>query len=193
MLFVITDSQLCKDNFLERIEKIAKSNPNRIILREKHLAKAEYKILAEKCLNICKKYNIPFSINTFTDIAEELNISDIHIPFYMIKNNPLLIDKFKVVGASVHNVDEAKTAEKLGVSYIIAGHIFATDCKKDLKPRGLEFLKNIKSAVKIPVFAIGGITAEKVKTVLQNGADGICVMSHFMKCDNIECEIDKFK
>lgn len=193
MLFVITNSQLCNDDFLLRFEDIVKAQPDRIILREKQLSEGEYTILAEKCMNICNKYEVPFSVNTFVNTAKRLNICDIHIPLFMLKNNPLLMKNFQTVGTSVHSVEEAKTAEKLGASYIIAGHIFATDCKKGLEPRGIDFLKEVKSAVNIPVFAIGGIGMEQISPVMQTGADGICVMSHFMKCTNVQNEIADFK
>lgn len=81
----------------------------------------------------------------------------------------------------------------LGASYLIAGHIFATDCKKGLKPRGLEYLSDISKAVKIPVLGIGGISLERLSSILQTGAAGTCVMSHFMNCDNPESEVSVFK
>ena len=49
----------------------------------------------------------------------------------------------QLVGVSVHTVEEAIFVEKHGGSYLMAGHIFATDCKKGLMPRGIEFLKEI--------------------------------------------------
>ena len=64
---------------------------------------------------------------------------------------------FKVIGTSVHSVEDAIKAEQLGATYMTAGHIFATDCKKGLPPRGLDFLKNVCDTVQIPVYAIGGI------------------------------------
>ena len=57
---------------------------------------------------------------------------------------------FKVIGTSVHSVEDAIKAEQLGATYMTAGHIFATDCKKGLPPRGLDFLKNVCDAVGIP-------------------------------------------
>lgn len=47
--------------------------------------------------------------------------------------------EFETVGVSVHSADEAVLAEKMGATYVTAGHIFATDCKKGLEPRGIEF------------------------------------------------------
>ena len=81
--------------------------------------------------------------------------------------------------------EEAKEAERLGCTYITAGHIFLTDCKKGLPGRGLTFLQNICENVSIPVYAIGGISNENINDVRQTGAAGACIMSGFMKCNNI--------
>lgn len=85
-----------------------------------------------------------------------------------------------------------------------AGHIFATDCKKGLPPRGLDFLKNVCDAVGIPVYAIGGIniasnynstasdspstydavrdiSVPRLAEVMECGAAGGCIMSGMMR------------
>ena len=67
-----------------------------------------------------------------------------------------------------------------------AGHIFATDCKKGLEPRGTEFLKNAVSSVDIDVYGIGGISPENIGKIQNTGAKGGCIMSGFMKCDNVK-------
>ena len=72
-------------------------------------------------------------------------------------------------------------AERLGAAYVTAGHIFTTDCKKGLPPRGLEFLTDVVNAVKIPVYGIGGIDEENITKIMECGAAGGCMMSGFMK------------
>ena len=52
---------------------------------------------------------------------------------------------------------------------------------KGLPGRGLEFLENVCKEVDIPVYAIGGITAEKMPQILGTGAAGGCMMSGFMQ------------
>ena len=94
------------------------------------------------------------------------------------------IHPFSYVGASVHSVSEAKEAEKLGATCLIAGHIFSTDCKKDVPPRGLIFLKEVCESVDIPVFGIGGIAKENASDVLMTGAKGMCIMSEAMTCQH---------
>lgn len=192
MLFVITSSKSCKEDFLTRIERIASANPDRIILREKHLSQDDLLELAIKCKKICDKYSVAFSVNSSIEAARKIN-ANIHLPYKLFVENNENIKDFSTIGVSVHSISEAETAEMLGASYLIAGHIFATDCKKGLKPRGLEYLSDISKAVKIPVLGIGGISLERLSSVLQTGAAGACVMSHFMNCDNPESEVSVFK
>lgn len=192
MLFVITSSKSCKEDFLTRIERIASANPDRIILREKHLSQDDLLKLAIKCKEICDKYSVAFSVNSSIEVARKVN-ADIHLPYKLFVGNNENIKDFSTIGVSVHSISEAETAEMLGASYLIAGHIFATDCKKGLKPRGLEYLSDISKAVKIPVLGIGGISLKRLSSVLQTGAAGACVMSHFMNCDNPESEVSVFK
>ena len=79
-----------------------------------------------------------------------------------------------------------KEAQDLGCTYITAGHIFLTDCKKGLPGRGLPFLEEICKTVRIPVYAIGGISSQNIESVRKTGAAGACIMSGFMRCKTVE-------
>ena len=81
------------------------------------------------------------------------------------------------LGASVHAVDEAVRAVSFGASYLIAGNVYETSCKPGLAARGLPFLEAICQAVPVPVYAIGGITPERLPEVLAAGAAGACMRS----------------
>lgn len=102
--------------------------------------------------------------------------------FHFCLENPKVVSDFHTVGTSIHSVSEAVEAEKLGASYLTAGHIYVTDCKKGLPPRGLPFLQHVCQAVQIPVYGIGGIKIDKAQLhELKNaGAAGGCVMSGMM-------------
>ncbi len=91
---------------------------------------------------------------------------------------------FSHLGASCHSVDDAREAEALGCTYITAGHIFATDCKRGIPPRGLSFLTDVCHSVHIPVYAIGGINSSNLSLAVRAGAAGICIMSGAMSCEN---------
>jgi len=177
----VTQAELAKD-FFGQLEKICVSGADRIILREKHLSCEEYKALAQKVIPICRRHGTPLSLHSFTDTAIQLGCDSIHLSY-----EDLISGKgkgFRTVGASVHSAEEAVTAEKMGAFYLIAGHIFPTECKKNLPPRGTDFLREICYNVSIPVFAIGGINAENVHLIRQSGASGACIMSGLMKADD---------
>jgi len=193
-IICVTNRHLCEGDFFERIEKIACSGVTAVILREKDLSEGEYSDLAEKFTEICEKHKIEAILHTYVDVAIELGVRSIHLPLPVFKD--LSGEKksfFEKTGVSCHSVEDAVTAEKLGASYITFGHVFVTDCKKGLLPRGLDALKNVCRAVKIPVYAIGGINERNADSVIKSGAYGVCVMSGFMKSYNPENLVEKLK
>ena len=94
--------------------------------------------------------------------------------------------RFSLIGTSCHSVDDAINSEALGCTYVTAGHIFETDCKKGLPGRGLPFLRELCEAISIPVYAIGGISPENISRVREAGAVGACLMSSLMMCEDVE-------
>ena len=172
---------------MQRVEKIAACRPKGIILREKDLTEEEYKKLAEQVLKLCERYEVPCMLHSFADAAMELGAENIHLPLHILRGlDEKKKEEFKEIGASCHSVEEAQEAEKLGCTYITAGHVFATDCKKGLPPRGLAFLQAVCQSVSIPVYAIGGIGSENIDFVRKAGAKGACIMSGLMKCEDVE-------
>ena len=172
---------------MQRVEKIAACRPKGIILREKDLTEEEYNKLAEKVWKLCKRYEVPCMLHSDADAAIELGAENIHLPLHILQQlDKKKKEKFKEIGASCHSVEEAQEAERLGCTYITAGHVFATDCKKGLPPRGLAFLQAVCQCVSIPVYAIGGIGSENIATVRKAGAKGACIMSGLMKCEDVE-------
>ena len=186
-ILCVTNRHLCREDFLQRIEKIAETRPPGNILREKDLSEEEYKTLAEKVLNCCKKYDVPCILHSFVDAAMELGAENIHLPLHILREmDEKTKETFKIIGASCHSVEEAQEAERLGCTYITAGHVFVTDCKKGLAPRGLEFLRKVCESVSVPVYAIGGISNANIDLVRKAGAAGACVMSGLMRCEDVK-------
>lgn len=184
-VIAITDRSLRKDNFLEQIQKIALAGPTALILREKDLAVAEYQELAEAAACICRKQGIPLIIHSYLPAARQVRADGIHMPLpVFLGTDAKELGDFKRIGISVHSVQEALRAEAHGATYLIAGHVFTTDCKKGLEPRGLSFLQEVCTAVTIPVYAIGGISADNVRPCLQAGASGVCFRSGLMEAEN---------
>jgi len=180
MLLLVTNRKLCKQDFLAQIDQLAKGNPYAIMLREKDLAPDEYESLAIKVNNICNHHDVPLIINQNISVAAKLGLTNIQLSMENLKKYQSELQSFNRIGASVHSVAEAKEAVSLGATHLIAGHIFSTDSKKGVPPRGLSFLKEVCDSVSIPVFAIGGIKRYHVKEILATGAKGFCIMSEAM-------------
>ena len=184
-VIAVSNRKLCTRPFLEQIEIVCRHRPQSLILREKDLSESEYGNLGQEVKKICKKYQVICIYHTFYQEAKNAGVRNIHLPLRKLEE---LNEKdgqrdFDLIGASIHSVEEAKKAEKLGATYLTAGHIYETGCKPDLPPRGLNFLKEVCQAVDIPVYAIGGIRLEKqqIAEIQKAGARGACIMSEFMK------------
>lgn len=179
---------------MERLQQIVKAKPNAIILREKDLPAAEYKSLAEQVMALCRSENVPCILHSFIEPALELQAEAIHLPLPLLRRlTEEQKRQFYRIGTSCHSVAEALEAERLGCSYIMAGHIFETDCKKGLAGRGVSFLQQVCETVTIPVYAIGGISAENMASIHQSGAAGACVMSSIMLCKDVEVLLKNLK
>lgn len=155
--------------------------PDMLILREKELNAEEYQALAIQVLTVCDEKGIECVLHSFVDVAQKLGVKKIHLPLNTLKKQQRDLSFFQTIGVSVHSREEAEEAYKLGATYLIAGHIFATDCKAGLPGRGLEFLRQVCEAVPIPVYGIGGINNDNTKLVKAVGAAGECRMSYYMK------------
>lgn len=215
----ITNRHLVNGDFLKKIESIAQSDVDAIILREKDLDELSYQNLARKVIKICNSHNKLCILHNFYNVALRLKHPYIHLPMGKLReiNNSRDIQlawasahslrdfkvvgasahsledvnalrksanslkDFKVVGVSAHSLEDVKYAEKMGADYVTLSHIFETDCKKGLEPKGLTFLKEITDQVDIKVYALGGINAQNAKLCIDAGADGVCLMSEYMK------------
>lgn len=181
----VTNRSLCGTDFLSRIEEIARCSPCGILLREKDMTPEEYGVLAKKVMEICGRYDVPCILHSFIRTAQTLNAHAIHLPLPLLRTMTAEEKSFfSAIGASCHSVEDAREAQALGCTYITAGHIFVTDCKKGVPPRGIHFLSEVCESVSIPVYAIGGIDGHNAAEVRKAGAAVICVMSGLMRCEN---------
>ena len=179
----MTCRSLCTGDFLEQIARLAESPVQAIVLREKDLPENDYERLASGVLALCRSRRKPCILHTYTGAAVRLGCRRIHLPLALLRELPEETRQhFDTIGVSVHSVSEAVEAAGQGASYVTAGHIFDTDCKAGLPGRGLDFLRQVCSRVSIPVYAIGGITPNRMPAILEAGARGGCMMSSLMRC-----------
>lgn len=193
MVVCITSRRLCPGDFLSRMEEIAAARPHAVILREKDLAEPDYTALARRCLEICRRCGTTLIPHSHPETAAALELPALHLPFPAFEQNRSALGGVSAVGVSVHSVGEAQRAQAEGASYLTAGHIYPTRCKPDTAPRGTGFLHSVCRSVDLPVFAIGGITPERVGEVMRAGAAGICIMSELMQCRDPGGRIHTYK
>ena len=155
----VTNRSLCSAGLEEQVEKICKERLcEALILREKDLSEQDYLGLAMTIKAVCDEYGVDFICNNMPSVAEKLGCK-MQLSYQSFLEQNWERDTYA----------------------LIAGHIFMTDCKKGLAPRGLDFLKDICRAVSIPVFAIGGIDDSNSEAVKLAGAQGECRMSWYMR------------
>lgn len=180
-IIAVSNRHVSRLPYLAQVERIVSFHPRAFLLREKDLPEGAYLELAGKVQEICDRNQVPLIIHFYPEAAKRLGLPVVHLPLWKFaeagENSGLK------TGVSVHSAEDVRMAEKLGAAYLTAGHIFATDCKKELAPRGLSFLKEICEQTELPVYGIGGIRldAEQIRTVLEQGAAGVCIMSQIMR------------
>jgi thiamine-phosphate diphosphorylase len=183
MLFLISNRKMIKTGEISQIiEEAVRGGVDAVLLREKDLNDDSLYEIAKKIKEKIQGKDTLVIINRNLEVAKKINADGYHIGFHdLIKEKP---DWQGLLGVSIHSLEEAILAQKHGASYLLASHVFETDCKKGLAPRGIEFIKEIKFHVDIPVIALGGIKPENVKEVLSAGVEGIAVMSAIMASDD---------
>ena len=183
----MTNRHLCQGDFLARVEALAEGKEYQaVMLREKDLSDMEYEALARQVLSITNRYRKKCILHSFYPVAEKLGNPYLHLQLPLWEGmaggtRQKLRDQFQEIGTSVHSLEQLYRAQELGADHVTAGHIYATDCKKGLAPRGLSFLHQICQQAEIPVYGIGGICRDREGEVVRQGAAGVCIMSGCMQ------------
>ena len=192
--YMVTDSGFSKNGIISDVNNAVKAGCNIVQYREKQKSTKEMIIEAKHLKQICNG-KATFLINDRIDVALAVDADGVHIgkedmPFVTVKK---LLGKDKIIGMTVHNLEEAFEAEKLGIDYIGLAPIFETDTKKDAqKPCGIEMIKKIRKEVNLPIVAVGGIDKENVKEVIKAGADSAVSIKAVLISDDIHGEISDF-
>ena len=184
-LLSVTARTLCKEDFLARVDAICAAGIDGIILREKDLSEVSYRSLAFDVLQICRDRETPCALHTYPAAAQQLPAKALHLPLRaFLSLGEAEKRAFPTIGVSCHSLDDVIAAQDGGCSYVTLGHIFATDCKRGLPGRGLDFLTDVCRHASVPVYAIGGIDKDNIARVRDAGASGVCIMSGLMVCPN---------
>lgn len=182
----ITNRALVQGDFLEQMQKVIHLHPHAVILREKDLPDDAYEALAEKILGLCEAEGVRCFLHSRIAVARNLGCRRIHLSVPVLEamseaERIGLKHDFAEISVSCHSLEDVDIAVKNGATQIILGTIFETECKKGLKGKGTGFVEAICKSCPLPVYAIGGISLERLPQVRKAGAAGGCMMSGFMK------------
>ena len=182
-LYLVTDRRWLGERTLwDGVEEAIRGGATLVQLREKEISSKEYLELAQRVKEVTDRHDIPLIINDRIDIALAVDADGVHLgpedlPVPIARK---LLGGGKIIGSSAASVDEALLFQAQGADYLGVGAVFPTATKRGTEKVGLEDLRGIKSAVHIPVVAIGGINAENAKPVMETGVDGVAVVSAIM-------------
>ena len=180
-LYLVTDRALARGRPTGDIVRAAVAGGVTCVqLREKDCGTRECLDEARKLLAILRPLGVPLIINDRVDVALAAGADGVHIgqqdlPLADVRR---LAPAGWIVGVSAESVEDAIRAEQGGADYIGASPVFATPTKTDhAPPLGLDGLRSIRAAVKLPLVAIGGLHARNARDVVRAGADGLAVVS----------------
>ena len=156
-------------------------------LREKDLSGAALLALACRLRDVTRRYGARLLVNDRVDIALACDADGVHLPAdsFAPADARRLLGQHRLLGASTHSVEQAQAAAAGGADFIVFGPVFETPSKRAFgTPVGLEAVAQVAHAVLQPVLAIGGLTAERVASVLQCGARGVAVVAAILEADD---------
>ena len=178
-LCLVTDRLRCNGRSIERVVDAAiDGGVNIVQLREKDLPAAELYSLALRVKDIVRNRALLF-VNDRLDIAMAAGVDGVQLG-----ESALLVEAARrvagenlLIGRSVHSVSGAIEAESQGADLLTLGTIFPTASHPGVRTGGTELVKEVASAVTIPLFGIGGIDASNARQVIKEGAAGVAVIS----------------
>lgn len=196
LLYAVTDrSWLGKQTLYEQVEEALRGGATWIQLREKELDEDSFFKEAATIQELCRRYQVPFVINDNVEIARRIDADGVHVGQSDMEagNVRAILGEDKILGVSAQTVEQAVLAEQRGADYLGVGAVFHTGSKPDADDVSLETLKNICTAVNIPVIAIGGIGRHNVMELTGSGICGVAVISAIFAAKDIRSATEELK
>ena len=178
-MYAITDLNTPSESVIGQMERALLGGVDIIQLRSKSLSDLALIRLGQKMRRVTRRLKKLFLVNDRVDLMQILDADGIHlgqedIPISAARR--LIGNRNKIIGRSTHSLDQARRAEREGADYIAFGPLFATPTKPTYRPVGLQKIRSVLRAVRVPVVCIGGIDCENVNRVVESGATRVAVV-----------------
>jgi thiamine-phosphate pyrophosphorylase len=194
-VYLITDlKRIGKDRFLSAVEEALQGGVRALQIREKDLSSKDLLALVQTVTPLTKLYNAKLFINDRADIAVMAGVDGVHLTESSVQASEIK-NKFPglIVGVSTHSLEGALLAQAKGADYITFSPIYATPSKESYgPPQGLDMLRQVTEAVRLPVLALGGITLHRVSECLEQGAFGVALISDIWDSTHIKQQSSEY-
>ena len=195
-LYAILDPEQTKNRSVDLVmEQLLEGGAKLLQLRVKSLLPRDFLALARRVREQTRAAGCQLIVNDRIDIALACDADGVHLgqdDLPLAAGKKLLGDR--IVGISTHDIAQAQEAERNGADYIGFGPMFGTTTKNTgLSARGIDMLKQIHAAVKIPIVAIGGINEQNVSQVWQAGADAAAIISDILGAEDIAGKVRRIR
>jgi len=162
-------------------------------LRLKDASGRDFLAAARAIAKLCRKHGAILIVNDRVDIAILADARGVHLgqtdlPLEAARRIAGPTES-KIIGISTHNVEQARAAENGGADYIGYGPIYPGGLRNNAAGLGLDNLRAIRAAVRIPIVAIGGITEARVPEVLAAGADAVAIITDVVNAPDIGAKV----
>ena len=189
-LYLITDRHQTRNrSLISVIEEALQAGVKAIQLREKDLPTRPLLSLAYELRKLTRAYGARLLINDRVDLCLAVEADGVHLrtdglPVERVRS---LLGPEKLMGVSTHSVQEAQKAQRGGADFIVLGPIYFTPSKASYgSPLGPVILQVARRAgVTLPIFAVGGVTPERVQEIRSAGANGAAVISAILTTEDI--------
>jgi thiamine-phosphate diphosphorylase len=160
-------------------------------LRLKDAPGRDFLAAARAIAEMCRKRGATLIVNDRVDIAILAGAHGVHLgqtdlPLDAARR---IIGNDRMIGISTHNFEQARTAEDGGADYIGFGPMYPGGLRNNAAGKGLDELRAIRAAVKIPIVAIGGITEARVAETLAAGADAVAIITDVVNAPDIGVKV----
>ncbi|MDA8085056.1 MAG: thiamine phosphate synthase [Nitrospiraceae bacterium] len=197
-IYLITDRKIFEgdtDALLRGVEGALEGGVKAVQLREKDLETRTLLALAYRMRELTARYGARLFINDRADIAVAVSADGVHLGHTGIPVEAArkVCGEKMLIGRSTHSLEEARQAQEAGADFITFGPVFETPSKRPYgEPVGVKLLRDTTERISIPVFAIGGISREKVQEVTEAGASGIALISGILAAGDIKSGTENF-
>jgi thiamine-phosphate pyrophosphorylase len=168
---------------LYNIHQALDNGCNWIQLRYKNATSEDLFDIADSVKLLCDTYTATFIVNDNVHLAKQIDADGVHLGLHdmRVTGARLILGESKIIGGTANTFNEVLQREKEGCNYVGLGPFQFTKTKDNLSPiLGIEgygsIIENMMSEnIKIPIYAIGGITFENIESLMKTGIHGIAV------------------